>query len=352
MTNPRRKVFIFSTADPTGETHSQLEAAGCDLVFGKSDINTPIGNTNESLQEGARGCDALIGTSIKGARISRSVMEASDNLRIVAKYTIGVDEIDVDDATDMGILVTHSPTESNYGAVAEGCMGMMLNILKKSRQRDEWVRGGGWRDDSLLSTYIGRREDGYPGITIGLVGLGRVGGRFAELLRPWRARIIAYDPYIEQSRFNELGVEKVDLHTLLRESDVLSLHVVLNKETYRMIGKNELAMMKGTAIVINTSRGGVIDEDELAEALQSERLSGAALDVFEQEPVDPENPLLFLGNKTLVSPHNIAMTPGGGIGPGIPWATESVLKALNGEVPDNVFNKEVIPLWLERWGKK
>ena len=352
MTTPQHKVLIFSTADPTGATHRQLEAAGCELVFGNSNINNPVGNTEEGLRELAQGCDALIGTSIKGARISRKVMDVSDRLRIVAKYTIGVDEIDVDEATEMGILVTHGPTEANYGAVAEGCVGMMLNILKKSRQRDQWVKEGGWRDDSLLSTYIGRRTDGYPGITIGLIGLGRVGGRFAELLRPWRARVIAYDPYIEQSRFHEHGVERVDLDTLLKESDVMSLHVVLNKETYNMIDARELAMMKPSAVIINTSRGGVINEDALTDALKEDRLAGAALDVFEQEPVDPENPLLFLGVKTLVSPHNIAMTPGGGIGPGIPWATESVLKALRGEVPDNVFNKEVIPSWIERWGKK
>jgi D-3-phosphoglycerate dehydrogenase len=125
-----------------------------------------------------------VGTSIRSSPISRHILETSDRLRIVAKYTIGVDDMDVEAATDLGILVTHSPTESNWGAVADGSMAMMLCLLKKLRERDAHMKSGGnWREGRLEGSYVGARaEDGYPGIVIGLVGLGRIGSRVASLL--------------------------------------------------------------------------------------------------------------------------------------------------------------------------
>jgi phosphoglycerate dehydrogenase-like enzyme len=201
----------------------------------------------------AMGCDALVGTSIRSSPITRRTLESSNKLRIVAKYTIGVDDIDVEAATALGILVTHSPTESNWGGVAEGAITSMLTMLKKVRERDRCLKDGhAWREDRLLGTYVGSRADGYPGITLGLVGLGRVGSRVATLMRPWQARILAYDPYVPEAKFAEYGVERVDLNTLLRESDVVSLHVVLTRETRHMIGAEQLGLMKPTAILINT----------------------------------------------------------------------------------------------------
>ena len=349
MTTPQNKVFIFAPADKEGETHRILEDAGCELVLGNASWATPQGNSEEEMCVLAKECDALTGTSIRSSPITRRIMESSDRLRIIAKYTIGVDDVDVEAATELGILVTHSPTESNWGGVAEGCMASMLSLIKKLRERDAHVKGGGWRDDSLQGTYLGARADGYQGITIGIVGLGRVGGRFADLLRPWRVKVLACDPYIPSSQFDEHGAESVDFHTLLRDSDVVSLHVVLNRETRRMLGEAELSMMKPSAILLNTSRGPVVDEKALNSALKEGVIAGAALDVFEDEPLAQESPLRQLGNKVLLSPHMVSSNVGSGLGPGIKWATESVLKALKGEVPDNVFNKEVIPLWVERF---
>src|SRR5436190_16901098 len=126
----------------------------------------------------ARGCDALMGTSIRNAPISQRIMQASDRLRIVAKYTIGTDDVDVEAATELGILVAHGPTESNWGGVAEGTIAAMLTMLKKSRERDRSLKeSGGWRDANLQGAYVGSRADGYPGITLGLIGLGRIGSR-------------------------------------------------------------------------------------------------------------------------------------------------------------------------------
>lgn len=350
MTTPRNKVFIYSPIDREGSSHRVLEEAGCELVLGQAAWGSYAhGDNEEELCSLAKGCDALMGTMIRSSPITKRVLQSSEKLRIVAKYTIGVDDIDVDAATELGILVTHAPTESNWGGVAESTMGVMLCLLKKLRERDEQVKDGGWTDDSLRGIYLGSRaEDGYAGLTVGIIGLGRVGGRFADLLRPWNMRIIACDPYIPQSQFDAHIAEAVDLPTLLSESDVVSLHVVLTKETRHMIGAAELSLMKPSAILVNTSRGPVVDEQALATALREETIASAALDVFEEEPLPEESPVRLLGNKVLLSPHMTSRNLGNPLGLGIEWATRSVLQALQGEVPDNIYNKEVITKWLER----
>jgi phosphoglycerate dehydrogenase-like enzyme len=347
------KVLIFAPADASGETHKRLEQHGCDVVLGKASWDTPHGHSEPEMIHVATGCDALMGTSIRNTPISRRIMESSPRLRIVAKYTIGVDDVDVEAATELGILVCHGPTESNWGGVAEGTITAMLTMLKRVRERDRHLKeGGAWRDARLQGTYVGSRGDGYPGITIGLIGLGRIGSRVATLMRPWKARILATDPYVPDTKFAEHGVTRVDLDTLLRESDVVSLHVVLTRETRHLIGPRQLALMKPTAILINTSRGPCVQEAALVEALLKEQIAGAALDVFEEEPLSLDSPLRNLGDKVLLSPHIVSFNAGSGLSPGIRWATESVLAALRGEVPDNVYNKEVIPRWESRFGGK
>jgi phosphoglycerate dehydrogenase-like enzyme len=350
----RARVFIFAPADKDGTTHRQLEAAGCRVELGKASWETPLGDNEQEMAAAAHAADALVGTSIRSSPITRRIMQSSDRLRIVAKYTIGVDDVDVDAATELGILVTHSPTESNWGAVAEGTMAMMLCLLKRLRERDAHLKtGGDWRDERLEGLYLGRREeDGYGGLVVGLVGLGRVGRRVARLLQGWDARIVACDPYVGDDVFAASGVERMDYGSLLRTADVVSLHVTLTAETRHMLGQPELATMKPSALLLNTSRGAVVDEQALVNALQSEQIASAGLDVFEDEPLAGESPLRRLGSKVLLSPHMISSNVGGGLAPGIVWSTRSILKALAGEVPDNVFNKEVIPRWQARFGNR
>jgi phosphoglycerate dehydrogenase-like enzyme len=345
------KVFIFAPVNEAPETHRTLEANRCELILGKASWDTPQGNSEAEMVAMAKGCDALMGTSIRNAPISRAIMESSDRLRIVAKYTIGTDDVDVEAATELGILVTHGPTESNWGGVAEGAIAAMLTMLKKVRERDRHLKErGGWRDPALQGRYVGSRPDGYAGITLGLIGLGRIGRRIATLMGPWNMRILATDPYVADSTFTEHGVTRVDLDTLLRESDVVSLHVVLTRETRHLIDARQIALMKPSAILINTSRGSCVHEPALIEALQRGQIAGAALDVFEHEPLSADSPLRNLGDMVLLSPHMVSSNVGSGLGPGIRWATESVLRALRGEVPDNVSNKEVVPRWERRFG--
>ncbi len=343
----RPKVVVFA---PATETHPELGEAGCEIVVGAASWADPTGDPQGKLVEMAAHADALVGTSIKGSGINRDVMMASETLRIVAKYTVGVDEIDIEAATELGIVVTHAPTEANWGGVVESTMTYMLTMLKKTRERDAYLKSGGaWREPSLVGTYVGRREDGYRGLTIGIIGVGRIGSRLSRFLTPWNVRMVGHDPYVSDAHFAELGVERVPLETLLRESDVVTLHVILTRETRHMIDAAALRLMKPTAIIINTSRGPAIDEAALIEALQQGRIAGAAMDVFEQEPLPADSPLRSMGDRVIITPHMASNNVGGGIGPGIVWGTADVLRALRGEVPEHVFNPEVLPRWRERF---
>ena len=341
------KIVVFAPADE--ESLSLLENAGCRLTLGTAGWTSPQGNSEDELVTMADDADVLAGATIRSARISRRVMESSDCLRLVAKYSVGVDDVDIDAANELGILVTNAPTEANWGAVAEHTMATMLALLKKLRERNLSVHRGVWRAPELTATYVGRRADGYGGITIGLVGLGRVGGRVAHLLRPWGARVIAADPYVGSQRFADHGVKQVDLDTLLRQADVISVHVTLTAQTRHLIGRQQLSIMKPTAILQNNARGPVVDEAALAEALKQDGIAGAALDVFEHEPLPAGSPLRELGNKLLLSPHMSASCHQAGLHEGCRWAAEGMLEAMQGRLPDHIVNPDVIESWLARF---
>jgi D-3-phosphoglycerate dehydrogenase len=345
------KVLIFAPREEPPETISALEALGCEVVIGDRDWQLPRTAHEDTVVDTARDAVALMGTSMRHTPISRKIMSASQRLRIVAKYTVGVDDIDTEAATELGIMVCHAPTESNCFAVAETTMTFMLAMFKKLSERDADVRAGKWRTRENFAYYVGARQsDGFPGQTIGLVGFGRIGTRVAQLLAPWRARVIAYDPYVPPAHFLTHNVKSVDYDTLLRESNVVSFHVVLTKETRYMFGARELALMKPNAIVLNTARGKVVDETALARAIKEGRIRGAAIDAFEEEPLEMDSPLRTLGDRVLLSPHSAAYTEGGELQQGVAWATRSVVTALKGGIPDNVYNREVIPRWKERFG--
>jgi phosphoglycerate dehydrogenase-like enzyme len=322
-----------------------MAGAGCDVVVAEP------GAERARLAELAAGAHALLGATFRGV-IDRAFLTVSPDLRIVAKYTIGVDDVDLDAASELGVLVTHCPTEANWGGVAEGAIALLLALLKRVRERDRIVREGGWREPPIYGTYLGRREDGYRGITVGIVGLGRAGSRVAELLRPWRARVLAADPYVEPAKFARLGVERVDLDALLREADVVTLHCNLTAETRGLVNRRRLALMKRGAVLINTARGQVVDLDALCDALAAGALAAAALDVLPEEPPPRSSRIFTLGDRLLLSPHMVAANQGGTLGAAIPWATEATLAALRGELPDNVYNAEAAAKWRQRFGGK
>ncbi len=345
---PKPRVCVYVPIDRSGESHRMIEAAGCEVVLG--DTSWRSGIDRDALLELAQGADALMGATIKGVPLNRTFLEQIPRLRIISKYSIGVEDVDLDDATEMGVLVTHCPTEANWGGVAEGTIAFILALLKRVRERDRHVKAGGWRDRVLLGTYLGAREDGYAGITVGIVGFGRVGSRVADLLAPWRVRIVATDPYVDDAKFEQHNVENVALDALLAQSDVVTLHCNLTDETRGLIDAERLNRMKSTSLLINTSRGSVIDIVALCDALKNARLAGAALDVLPQEPPEPEDAILALGDKVLFAPHMVSANAPGTLEPAIPWATAATLAALRGEVPDHVYNMDAIPGWLERFG--
>ncbi|MPZ48786.1 MAG: hypothetical protein GEU75_05640 [Dehalococcoidia bacterium] len=351
------RVLAFA---PIGDSHKFLEQNGCEVVLGKPEWHVPDGGHEADVIAMAQGAAALAGTSMRATPISRRVLEASPELRIVAKATVGVDDIDVDAASELGILVTHAPVESNWGNIAETTVMFLLSLIKDQIVQDETIKSGGWWTDGRVGGYVGSRlSDGYEGITLGIVGLGRIGGRVAQLMRPWNIRILACDPYVPDHRFLEFGVTPVDLDTLLRQSDIVTIHVVLTKETRHMISTPQLGRMKPSSFLINTARGGAVDEAALIDALDKGVICRAALNAFEEEPLPPESPLRFMGDKVILRPHGGTplRTGAGGpagrsIGQNTEWLNADVLKALRGETPDHVFNAEALPLWLERFKGK
>jgi phosphoglycerate dehydrogenase-like enzyme len=348
------KILIFAQREEPPETIRALEGLGCEIVWGDPAWQLPKGSAQDKedvMVERARDAVALMGTSIRHAPITRRIIQASQRLRVVAKYSVGVDDVDTEAATELGVMVCHAPTESNCFGVAETTVTFMLSLLKKVAERDADVRAGKWRTKENFAYYIGSRSsDGFAGQTIGLVGLGRIGTRVAQLLAPWRARLIACDPYVPPAHFLTHGVQSVDYETLLRTSDVISFHVVLNKETRYMFGAREMAWVKPNAIVLNTARGKVLDEKALAAAIDEGRIRGAAIDAFEEEPLPMDSPLRQLGERVILSPHSASYTEGGELAQGVAWATRSVVTALKGGVPDNVYNRDAIPRWKERFG--
>lgn len=234
-------------------------------------------------------------------RVTRKLMEEGERLVVIGRAGAGLDNVDVGAASELGIVVCYAPVQ-NATSVAEHTLGLIICLLRHIARADRSVREGQW----LRHEHTGHE---LAGKVLGVVGLGRVGSRVAAYGRALGMRVIAHDPYLADGgrRAAELGCELVGLADLLARADVVSLHVPLTDETQHMIDRRALGQMKPTAVLINTSRGGVVDETALAEALEAGEIGGAALDVREEEPPPPDSPLHRLDN-TLLTPHIAAFT--------------------------------------------
>jgi D-3-phosphoglycerate dehydrogenase len=269
-------------------------------------------------------------------------MAVAPKLRGIVTTSIGTERFDVDAATELGILVCNSPSHENYTGVAEATIGLMIALSKKLKRKESSLRSEGWGNDADRGILLAGR-------TLGLVGLGRIGSGVAQRLASWGMRIIAYDPYVKQEVATALDVDLVDLPTVFRESDFVSIHLVVTPETRSMIGQDLLRLMRPGAFLINTSRGQVIDEAALERALREEWFAGAALDVFAGEPLNFESPLRNLHpERVILTPHSISHTWESQTG-GRRIGIESTLAILRGEVPETVVNPEAIPLWRQRF---
>jgi D-3-phosphoglycerate dehydrogenase len=241
--------------------------------------------------------DALIVRS--RTKVTREILEAATRLKVVGRAGVGVDNIDVDVATRQGVAVLNAPG-GNVISAAEHTLALMLAMVRHISRADASLRRGEWERKRFQGIEL-------YGKTLGLAGAGRIGSEVAKRARAFGMRVVAYDPYLSRERAEQVGIELVTLPDLFEQADVISVHVPLTDETRGMIGSVELALMKPTAYLVNASRGGVVDEKALAEALRSGRPAGAALDVFEEEPVSPDNPLLELDN-VVAAPHLGAAT--------------------------------------------
>ncbi|NIO07588.1 MAG: hypothetical protein GTO40_06100 [Deltaproteobacteria bacterium] len=340
MNHLPRKVCISGPTDRPW-VESKLRANGCEVVLGMAYENFPEHcYDDESLIKLISDSDVLLVSSRE--RVPGKVLEQCYRLRGVVKASIGVENVDISAATDLKILVCNSPVPENFVGVAEATIGLMVSLMKRLKLNEQDLAQGRWKKETNTGDLI-------SGKTIGIVGLGRVGKAVAKRLQGWDVRVIAYDPYIKREVFEEVGAEGVTFAEILRRSDVLSLHVVLTGETRHMIGLKELKSMKPTAYLVNTSRGGVINQEELSQALGSATIAGAALDVYEEEPLPLHDPLRSIDTSRLIlTPHSIANSPAARDA-GHRMAVDSILSLLAGKVPSTVLNPEAIAQWEQRF---
>jgi phosphoglycerate dehydrogenase-like enzyme len=262
-----------------------------------------------------------------------AVARADCRLRVVARHGVGYDSVDVPAMTQAGILVTNTPMAMPR-PVATIALTFILALAGKLMLKDRLTRTGRW-DERMDNMGMG-----LTGRTLGVVGAGRIGKELLRMARVFDLKLLAADPYVNAVELGYIGARKVDLPTLLRESDFVVTIPLLNEETRHLIGAPQFVLMKKSAFFINVSRGPVVDEPALIAALQAGQIKGAALDVFEQEPVDPANPLLAMDN-VIVTPHALCWTDECFHNMATTGLT-SIVDALSGRVPEFVVNREVL----------
>lgn len=308
-----------------------FEAAGFEVVEG-------VCRSEDDLIELLKDADgAQVGVM---PLTSRAVLEACPKLKVVSRMGVGVDSIDLDAATELGVLACNVPGV-NTAEVADHAAAMLLALTRRMYDTVRTTREGAWRDDRKLTVEYMRTVRRIAGHTVGVIGFGNIGRAFAMRMRGFGpARIIAHDPYVPQTTADLYGVQLVSLEELLKESDYISIHTSLTEETRYIINEDTLKLMKPTALLVNTSRGPVVNGSALASALQAGTIEAAALDVTEAEPVDSQDPLLSLPN-VIVTPHLAGFSPTFLEECPIRQA-ENIIRALTGEAPWGLANPEVI----------
>ena len=286
MTEGRGRVFVTDWDYPTLDIEREvMERAGLELV--------PVQCRTED--DVVRLCADADGLLNQYAPLTRGVLSTLSRCRVVARYGVGVDNVDVEAATECRIAVCNVPDYA-VEEVSDHAIGLLMGLARKTHLLDRAVHAGRW--DFSLARPVQRMR----GRVVGIVGLGRIGRATARKAEGLGLRVIAHDAQAGEPGFNSGGTEIVPLETLLRESDYVSLHVPFTPETRHLVNEESLRLMKPEAILVNTGRGGVVDTDALVRALREGRIAGAGLDVLEQEPISAGHPLLGLDNCVL-TPH-------------------------------------------------
>ncbi|MGQ9781865.1 MAG: C-terminal binding protein [Nitrososphaeria archaeon] len=295
--NKKFKVVIINSAHPSSDIEKEV-------LEEIADVRTFRCNTQEEIVEAAAGADALMCADIAHIPLTREVLSRIRHIKVISIYGVSPDSVDVRAAREYNIVVANVP---DYGTseVADHTMALALSLLRKVPMLDKALRNVGWGRTRESINYV-RENFGeirrLNTLTFGLLGFGRIARAVAERAKAFGFRVVAHDPYVSDELFLKMDVEKMSFENLLKESDVLSIHVLLTEETRHMIGEQELNKMKKGVYIVNTSRGAVFDQRALIRALQEGQVAGAALDVFEREPIESDNPLLKMEN-VIVTPH-------------------------------------------------
>ncbi|HWL66383.1 MAG TPA: phosphoglycerate dehydrogenase, partial [Actinomycetota bacterium] len=307
----------------------RLSEAGVERLREHIDVDVKLGLEPEALADEIGAYDALIMRS--ATKVTAELIERAENLKVVGRAGIGLDNVDVDAATRHGILVVNAP-QSNVLSAAEHTLALLLAQARNVPQAHTALVGGSWEREKWQGIEL-------HGKTLGIVGLGRVGTLVAQRASAFGMRLCAYDPYVTPGRAAQMGVDLVEtVGELCRRADFITIHLPKTPETVGIIGERELRDVQPGVRIVNTARGGLIDEDALVDALRDGRVAGAAIDVFEGEPVT-EHPLFSLPN-VVVTPHLGAATAEAQDKAGLAIA-EQVLLALRGEFVPYAVNVDV-----------
>jgi D-3-phosphoglycerate dehydrogenase len=321
--------FKVVIADPPAADHeveaTALRASGLPLEPVWLDARDPA-----RLLEHAADADAVV---LSWLPMTRGTIDQLRRCRVIARFGIGVDMIDLEAATARGILVCNTATYC-LDEVSNHALGLLLMLNRGLLADVEAVRGGGWfrADHAPPRRLAGQR--------LGLVGLGNIGRLVARKARNFGLDIVAYDPYLERSATEIEGTPLIGLDALLSSADIVSVHCPLNPATHHLLGARELDLLKPTAYLINTARGAIVDQAALVEVLAARRIAGAALDVFETEPLPPDDPLRDLDN-VILTPHSASWSAESSL-ECRRVAVEHVVTVLRGGVPADVVNRAVL----------
>ncbi|PYP36193.1 MAG: phosphoglycerate dehydrogenase [Gemmatimonadetes bacterium] len=288
----RGVTYRVAVADRVAETGLKLLGATPEI-----EIANCAGKPREELERALAGAHALIVRS--ETRVTADLLTRGPNLRVIARAGTGVDNIDVHAATRRGIAVMNTPGANTVSA-AEHAMGLLLSLARHIPWAAEAMRRGEWDRKRFEGTEL-------RGKTIGIVGLGRIGGHVAQLARAFGMQVVGHDPYLSPERAAELQLKLLPLDQLLGQADVVTLHVAHTEQTHHLINAERLKLMKPTAVLVNTARGELVDEAALADALREKRIGGAAIDVFAVEPLPADAPLRTL-ERVILTPHLAAST--------------------------------------------
>lgn len=327
MANGQFRVIV--TGDSLAPEALEVLSSKCQTIF--TGPYPPPSLLAEKMRE--EKAHALI---LRTGKAPAEVLKASSNLKVIAKHGVGVDNIDVETATQLGIPVMVTAS-ANYQSVAEHTLGLMFALAKDIPWHDSRIRQGFWDKALYRGVELFRK-------TLGIIGFGRIGRRVYELVAPLQMKVLVFDPYLN-SELLPADVTRVNqLEDLLKEADIVSLHCPLIEQTRHLIGKRELELMKKNAWLINTARGEIVDEDALISALKEGKIAGAGLDTFKKEPPEDLRHLCQAG-KIVMTPHVAGATEEAFRRMGIEAAL-NVLNILEGKKPDKnyVVNPEVLRL--------